>query len=243
MSPASPSHPVWRPSEDTAGVSRPYVVLSCAVSLDGYLDDAAPERLILSNDADLDRVDAERARADAILVGANTVRRDDPRLLVRDPGRQRPGVPMKVCLTASGDLDPAARFFTDGDVPKLVYCPSDRAAELAAVLPASVVGIGPGLDTATLELDAVLADLGARGVRRLLVEGGGSVLTQFLTADLADELQLVIAPVIVADERAPRLRRAGAGPPKVGARWRLVQTYPMDEVVLLRYGADRQANR
>jgi len=70
--------------------SRPYVVLSCAMSVDGYIDDASPERLHLSNDADFDRVDAERASCDAILVGANTIRRDNPRLLIRDPRRRLP---------------------------------------------------------------------------------------------------------------------------------------------------------
>jgi len=212
-------------------VSRPYVLASCAVSLDGYLDDAGPERLILSNDADLNRVNAERAGVDAILVGAETVRRDDPRLLVRDPARLRPVEPIKVCLTTSGDLDPAARFFTDGDVPKIVYCPSDRADALIAALPATVVGLGP----APLDLTAVLDDLGARGVRRLLVEGGGWVLTQFLVADLADELHLAIAPVIVADERAPRFSRPGPTSAKPGGRLRLAEVRQLGDVVLLRY--------
>src|SRR2546423_12790611 len=67
---------------------RPYVVLSCAMSVDGYLDDATDRRLILSNEADLDRVDGGRADSDAILVGANTIRRDHPRLLARPPARR-----------------------------------------------------------------------------------------------------------------------------------------------------------
>ena len=66
--------------------SRPYTILSCGISLDGYLDAATPERLVLSNEADLERVDAVRAECDAILVGAATIRNDNPRLLVRKPG-------------------------------------------------------------------------------------------------------------------------------------------------------------
>ncbi len=62
---------------------RPYTILSCSISLDGYLGGASEERLVLSNEADLDRVDAVRAACDAILVGAGTVRTDNPRLLVR----------------------------------------------------------------------------------------------------------------------------------------------------------------
>lgn len=61
---------------------RPYVVLSAAVSVDGYLDDAGPERALPPNALDYDRFGQERAASDAILIGANTVRRDNPRLLV-----------------------------------------------------------------------------------------------------------------------------------------------------------------
>ena len=82
---------------------RPYVLLSCAMSIDGYIDDTRDSRLLLSNDADLDRVDGVRAGSDAILVGANTIRRDDPRLLVRSAARRaerarqgRPESPAKV---------------------------------------------------------------------------------------------------------------------------------------------------
>src|SRR2546423_12333343 len=118
---------------------RPYTLLSCAVSVDGYLDDANPERLLLSNEADFDRVDAVRAGVDAILVGAATIRADDPRLLVRDPARRAARIargkapdPVKVTLTASGRLDPSARFFRLGDGPKLVYSPNPERVENAS---------------------------------------------------------------------------------------------------------------
>ncbi|MER7438739.1 dihydrofolate reductase family protein, partial [Pseudonocardia alni] len=64
-------------------MDRPHVLASVAMSLDGYIDDAGPDTLVLSDAGDLDRVDAVRAGVDAILVGAGTVRADDPRLLVR----------------------------------------------------------------------------------------------------------------------------------------------------------------
>src|SRR5215831_3552537 len=112
---------------------RPHTIVSCAVSLDGYLDDASDRRLILSGQEDLDEVDRLRAAADAILVGAGTIRADNPRLLVRDNARVaareaegRPPHPLRVTVTGTGDLDPAARFFTGPGIP-LVYAPAAAA--------------------------------------------------------------------------------------------------------------------
>ena len=170
---------------------RPWTVLSCGMSLDGYLDDATAERLVLSNAEDLARVDAVRAGVDAILVGAATVRADDPRLLVRDPAARRqrvvdglPGPPTKVTVTASGDLDPDSRFFTCGGSIKLVYGDSSVVRSLRGRLGPMATVVDAGTP---LSLRAVLRDLADRGVSRLMVEGGGCVLTQLLTAGLADE--------------------------------------------------------
>jgi 5-amino-6-(5-phosphoribosylamino)uracil reductase len=218
---------------------RPYTLLSCCVSIDGYLDDGSQERLVLSNEADLDRVDTVRAASDAILVGAATVRNDNPRLLVRTPARrdQRvarglPPTPIKVTVTRHGQLDPCADFFAAGDTEKLVYCPSGTVAEARGRLGsvATVVDGGPGVDMCWLS-----RDLHRRGLRRLMVEGGSQVLTQFLTAGLADELHLVVAPFFVGDSRARRLVGDGVFPWTPDHRARLADVSRIGDVVLLRY--------
>src|SRR4051812_50209873 len=106
-------------------LDRPYTLLSCALSIDGYLGSATPRRLELSNDADFDRVDAVRASCDAILVGAATVRIDNPRLLVRSQARRDDRTsrgltpsPMKVTVTRRAELDARADFFTAGGPPE-----------------------------------------------------------------------------------------------------------------------------
>lgn len=204
---------------------RPYVLLSCAMSIDGHIDDSTTTRLLLSNADDFARVDAVRASCDAILVGANTVRRDNPRLVVRSG----PGTPVKVTLTSSGDLDPGAAFFTEGDAAKLVYAPSATAAVLR--LPgATVVSTG-----ARVDLGAVLDDLAARGVARLLVEGGEGVFTEFLTAGLADELHLVVAPFFVGDDTAPRFVRSGRFRSDAANRATLVEVRTIGNLALHRY--------
>ncbi|TDE29487.1 deaminase [Actinomadura sp. 6K520] len=209
------------------------------MSADGYIDDATPERLRLSSTADFDRVDAVRAGCDAILVGAGTVRADDPGLLIRSEARRAKrvarGLPAhltKVTLTWSGDLDPGARFFTTGDAPKLVYAPPPAAGELAPRLDglAEVVDAGD-----PLSLPRVLGDLAARGVRRLMVEGGGGVHTLFLTADLVDELQLVVAPFFLGDPSAPRFVRSGVFPQSPERPMRLAEVTRIGDLALLRY--------
>jgi 5-amino-6-(5-phosphoribosylamino)uracil reductase len=219
---------------------RPYILLSCGMSIDGYLDNAGGKRLLLSNDADFDRVDDVRASCDAIMVGAGTVRLDNPRLLVRSAERRServtrglPPTPLKVTLTGRGDLDPSAAFFRVGDVDKLVYCASEAVDDARKRLGdvATVVDAGAPVDFCLL-----LTDLHDRGVRRLMVEGGGRVHTQFLTAGLVDELHLVIAPFFVGDSRAPRFVGDGAFPWGPDRRAALAEVRQIGDVVLLRYG-------
>lgn len=218
---------------------RPYVLLSAAVSVDGYIDDAGGERLCLSGAADLDRVDEVRAGCDAILVGAQTIRRDNPRLLVRSPARRAARLargltasPVKVTLTRTGDLDPVSNFFATGDAARLVYAASEAADSARARLAGAATIIDAGQPAA---LAAVLADLAARGIGRLMVEGGTAVLTQFLAAGAADELQLAIAPFFVGDAEAPRLVGPGAFPHGPGYPMELAEARPVGDVVLLRY--------
>jgi 5-amino-6-(5-phosphoribosylamino)uracil reductase len=222
---------------------RPYVLLSCAISVDGCLDGTGPERLILSGDADLDRVDDERSQADAIMVGAGTIRRDDPRLLIRAPERRAarvagglPEHPAGVTVTAGGDLDPGARFFTgSAGAQRLVYCPGPLAASLQIMLNdlAMVIAI-----PAPAGLGAVLTDLARRGVRRLLVEGGARLGRQFLVDGLVDELELAVAPFFVGAAAAPRFAGPATYPHGPGRPMRLAEVRRLDDIVLLRYLLD-----
>jgi len=218
---------------------RPYTLLSCSMSIDGFIDGASERRLLLSNDLDFDRVDEERAGVDAILVGATTVRNDDPRLLVRDPGRRRdrvarglPPSPVKVTLTGRGRLEPGCRFFADDGSRKLVYAGSPVVAQVRDRLG----DLGEVVDAGDpVRMGAVAEDLHARGVRRLMVEGGGAVHTQFLAEDVVDELQLVVAPFFVGDPGARRFVDEARFPWNAGRRATLVEARQLGDVVLLRY--------
>jgi len=210
------------------------------MSVDGCLDAPGPQRLVLSGDADLDRVDAERSEADAIMVGAGTIRRDNPRLVIRSAGRRAgrrgrglPENPGRVTLTAGGRLDPAARFFdaTGGAAP-VVYCAAAAAPGLQQRLndAAQVIAVPP-----PMELGAILADLARRGVHRLLVEGGAQLGREFLAQGLVDELALTVAPFFVGAAAAPRFAGPAVYPHGPARPMHLAEVRQLDEVVLLRY--------
>lgn len=218
---------------------RPYVLVSCAMSADGHIDDTSATRLILSSAEDLDRVDELRASCDAILVGATTVRRDNPRLLVRSASRRAdraahglPESPAKVTVTLGGDLSPAAQFFTAGSSPRLVYC----ARAGLAMARARLSNVAEIIDAGDIPTPAfILTDLARRGIARLLLEGGGQLATAVLTDGLADELHLVVAPFFVGDEAAPRFAGPGNYPNDPAHRMQLAEVRPLGDVVLLRY--------
>jgi 5-amino-6-(5-phosphoribosylamino)uracil reductase len=218
-------------------MTRPYVLLSWAMSVDGYLDDATPQRLLLSNAEDFDRVDQVRAESDAILIGATTIRKDNPRLLVNSPERRAarvaqglPEYPVKVTMTSSG-IDSSYKFFhTGGD--KLIYCATPAVAKVRAEMGglATVVDGGNPVD-----LGAMLDDLGERGIRRLMVEGGGTIHTQFLIQNLADEIHLALAPFFVGDADAPRFVQPGHFPQDVAHRMAVKEVRQIGDIVLVRY--------
>jgi 5-amino-6-(5-phosphoribosylamino)uracil reductase len=208
------------------------------MSLDGYIDDSSPDRLLLSSEQDLDRVDELRAGCDAIMIGAGTLRADDPVLMLRSPERRAGRVasgrgpdPVRVVVSASGSIDRAARLFNTG-TDRIVYVSSAAAAATSRRLGevAAVADAGPDP-----RLDWILDDLADRGVTRLLVEGGGLLHGEFLAAGLVDELQLAVAPFFVGDPAAPRFAGPGAYPWDAGHRATLAGVSRAGDMAILRY--------
>jgi 5-amino-6-(5-phosphoribosylamino)uracil reductase len=220
--------------------ASPYIILRCAMSLDGYLDDASKNRLILSNAEDFDRVDAVRASCDAILVGANTIRKDNPRLLIRSEKRQtqrqKEGLsphPIKVTITRSGNVDPSSAFFNTGETKKLLYTLDSQTDQLKKRFGKLVTVIGIG--EKNIELQMILTDLYKQGIRRLLVEGGSSLHTQFLQAGLANELHIAVAPFFVGEQEAPRFVGPGKFPWNAKHPMKLDSIDQLGNVAVLKY--------
>ncbi|MBB5915109.1 5-amino-6-(5-phosphoribosylamino)uracil reductase [Nocardia transvalensis] len=227
---------------------RPYVVSSVAVSIDGYIDDTIPERLHLSNSEDFDRVDQVRTESDAILIGAETLRRDNPRLIIKSDDRRaarvaagKPGHLQKIVVTRSGDLDAAANFWHHGvdEQRPIVYTTEAGAEKLGDRLGelATVVSLGEAVDFA-----ALLDDLGDRGIGQLMIEGGTSIHTAVLSAGLVDELHVAVAPLLVGQADAPRFVNPAEFPGGTRRRMRLVDITQVGDVALLRYHPKQESS-
>jgi diaminohydroxyphosphoribosylaminopyrimidine deaminase / 5-amino-6-(5-phosphoribosylamino)uracil reductase len=148
---------------------RPFVIAKCGMSLDGRLTRPAGESRWMTGGSVRRHAHQLRARVDAILVGAETVRADNPRLTVR--GVRGARQPWRVVLSRSGKLPQRAHLFSDRRAARtLIY----RRKSLAAVL----------------------KNLGEREVTSVLIEGGGEVLGQALDARVIDKVQLYLGPIL-----------------------------------------------
>lgn len=197
-------------------LSRPLVTLHFAQTLDGRIA-ARSERAALSTPEGITSAHRARAEHDAVLVGVRTVVIDDPRLTVRAcEGRQ----PLRVVLSSALDLPEEARLLSPArDEPAggrvLVVGAAGRASEpaVARLVERGVdVVVVPATERGWVSLPHALAELHARGVRRLLVEGGGRVLTSFLLARLADRAEIEIAPRLFGDTALPAIGALGEAP-------------------------------
>jgi 2,5-diamino-6-hydroxy-4-(5-phosphoribosylamino)pyrimidine 1'-reductase len=202
---------------------RPYVMINMASSVDGKITSAARDVPAMTTPYDRMRMDRIRAEVDAILVGAESIRADRPKLHVRSTEMQayrqslgKTGGLLKIVVTASADLAPDSRSFEDPDgggviIATVEEAPADRLAALEPL--AEIWKVGSG----RVDLTLLLSRLYERGVRKLLVEGGGELNWGFVADDLVDELYLTIAPVLLGGRDAPTFLE-GAGLPMAGLR-------------------------
>jgi 2,5-diamino-6-(ribosylamino)-4(3H)-pyrimidinone 5'-phosphate reductase len=224
-----------------SGMDRPFVSINMAMTADGKITSFLREEPAFSSRLDKKTMDRLRAEADAILVGAGTLRADDPQLHVRDPEMRahraalgKPEGLVNVLVTASAEVDPGSRFF-GGDraaapiVATVEDAPPDRLARLAEVADVWTVGRG------RVALRDLLARLAARGIRRLLVEGGGELNWGFVKEDLFDELYVTIVPALLGGRNAPTLCEGEGFNMADQRRLRLVSADVVDGEIFCRY--------
>jgi diaminohydroxyphosphoribosylaminopyrimidine deaminase/5-amino-6-(5-phosphoribosylamino)uracil reductase len=193
---------------------RPLVTLKAAITLDGKLAARSGDARWVSGEASRREAHRMRDENDAILVGANTVRQDDPQLTTRLPGQQTRD-PLRVILDGNLSISPRAKA-----LPALIMTTRDAPSKKRRALEetgAEVVSLrGKG---GRVELGAVLDELGRRDICSLLVEGGGQVHGQFLQKGLVDRVALFIAPKLYGQDGVPLIAVDGAR--KMADAWQL----------------------
>ena len=202
-----------------AGAQRPMVLAHLGQSLDGRIATRTGDSHYVNGPENIDHLHRMRALADAVVVGAGTVRNDDARLTTRRvPGPS----PARVVIDPRRSLDGTQRMFAADGAPVIVVCAAD--APMADV-PEHVEVIGLPADGGHLAPQAVVAALAARGLHRVFVEGGGATVSRFLAAGCLHRLQIAVAPLILGSGRhgleLPPISRLAEA---TRLRWRL---YPM----------------
>lgn len=200
---------------------RPMVMVKLASSLDGRIATTTGASKWITGAPARDRVHALRATHDAVMVGSGTARADDPELTCRLPHLEHRS-PVRVVLDGGARLDPTARLVTTARVtPTWVItragAPSDRVTRLidAGVV---VIAIEDGAD-GHVDIAKALAALGARGVTRLMVEGGGGLVAALARADLIDRLVWFRAPILIGGDGVAAVAGLGIVTPDAAPRF------------------------
>ena len=210
-------------------MDRPTVTVSYAQTLDGRLATSGGSSRWISCSESLRFAHTLRSEHDAVMVGAGTACKDDPRLTVRHvPGKD----PLRVVVDGSLRPPLTAAVLANGAAGGTVLAVTDRAPEAqregAASLGATVLRL-PACEGGRVDLGALLAELYARGVRSVMVEGGAALITSLLRDRLVDRLAVCIAPKVL-----------GSGIEAVGDLGvrELADSLILTETSVVRYGVD-----
>lgn len=182
-------------------MNRPYVIINCAMSADGKIASSVGRQFRISNKEDMRRVYNLRNEFDAVLVGVNTIQADNPKLTVKEEYVQNPKNPIRVildthCITKEDALavDEQAKtlIITNGE------CDKNYRSNV------EVVQCGVDYE-GFIDLTQMLEILYNRGIRKLMVEGGGTVIWNFLKLGFVDDLFVFIGPMIIGGKCTPSM--------------------------------------
>jgi 2,5-diamino-6-(ribosylamino)-4(3H)-pyrimidinone 5'-phosphate reductase len=224
-------------------MNRPYVLVNVAMSADGKIDSVARRGAAISSPEDKERVDRLRAESDAVLVGGRTLIDEDPKLTVKSPrlraerrlhGKEEN--PAKVGIASHADLKPAGDFLTAGPARRLIYTTHKTPARKLKQLEKAGAEIFL-LDGEVIDLREVMQSLYALGIRKLMVEGGGTLIAELIRLGLVDELNAYIAPRLFGGASAPTLADGPGFSPEQAPNLELKSVKKFDEAggILVRY--------
>ena len=189
---------------------RPYVFVNVATSADGKLSTRERRQVKISGTNDFSRVDRLKAGSDAIMVGIGTVLADDPSLTVKSPDlkakREGKGMdehPVRVVVDSRLRIPSDASVLHKGEGKRIIACAAcaDAGRHMELEKMATIVECGE----AEVDLTCLLEKLYGMGIRRLMVEGGGTLIWSLISAGLVDQLTCFVGNIIIGGKEAPTL--------------------------------------
>jgi len=197
-------------------MNRPFVFINVAMTADGKIDTFERKGAAVSSSRDKERVDQLRAEADAIMVGGRTLLDEDPKLTIKSEARRAERAarslspnPVKVGVVTEANIKADSQFLTAGPADIVIFTTQRTSKEHLALLKSRRADVY--VDQAErVDLQSALATLKDLGIRRLMVEGGGTLNFELLRLGLVDEVTMYIAPLVFGGESAPTLA-AGSG--------------------------------
>ncbi|MGI5875361.1 MAG: bifunctional diaminohydroxyphosphoribosylaminopyrimidine deaminase/5-amino-6-(5-phosphoribosylamino)uracil reductase RibD [Dethiobacteria bacterium] len=222
----------------------PFVIVKSAMTFDGKIATGGGKSRWITGEKSREFVHRLRSRADAIMVGINTVLKDDPLLTVRLPGGEKGRNPVRIIVDSRGKLPLNARVVTTIPEARTIlatteYAPADRLADLSA---AGVEILELPLKNNRVDLNVLMSELGKMEISMLMVEGGGNLNYSLLEENLIDKVYFFIAPLLFGGKNA-LTPFEGDGIPRVEDSW-IINDVEMkqfeNDLLLIGYPARRE---
>jgi 2,5-diamino-6-(ribosylamino)-4(3H)-pyrimidinone 5'-phosphate reductase len=183
-------------------MNRPYIIINCAASVDGKIALSTKKQFRISSDEDIKRMYKLRNECDAVLVGINTILSDDPKLTVKEKYVKNPKQPFRIILDSKCRIpDGALVLNTVSKTLIITLKGNERCIEGRHI---EVIGCNANA-MGQIDLKCAMELLYKKGVRKLLVEGGGIIIWNFLHKKIVDDLFIYIGPYIVGGKKTPTI--------------------------------------
>ncbi len=189
---------------------RPYVIVNVAMSADGKISTRERRQVRISGTQDFIRVDRLKAGCDAVMVGIGTVLADDPSLTVKSEEcrtyRRKQGRddhPVRIVVDSSARTPPGASVLHKGEGRRVIAVAGKAESAKIAVLEKKATVLVCGEDE--VDLPALMDELGDMGIRRIMVEGGGTLIAGLIQAGLVHEINTYIGNILIGGKDAPTI--------------------------------------
>lgn len=212
--------------------SRPKIILSCAMSIDGKIATKIGDSK-LSSKNDIKRVHKLRSQVDAILVGKKTIEKDDPLLTVRYTKGKNP---IRIILSTLGNISTKSKIFkTAKQIPTILVCSekiSNRNKQKLEKLSIEIIPSGKH----SINIKKLLQILYKKNIKSILLEGGGQTNWEFIKQNLVDEIQITITPYVIGGKNSISIVD-GIGFSKISdsSKFKLMKINRLEDELVLQY--------